>query len=65
MPPGLAGPCVEALSPRVVVSPFAADFVRDGTLDGQPVTLFPSDRAGRERCVDLLSGIEASELDEH
>eukprot|EP00969_Alexandrium_andersonii_P066608 2936608-Alexandrium_andersonii.AAC.1 len=58
MPTALAAPCVEALAPRVVLSPCAADLVRDGVLDGQPVTLFPADRAGRERCVNLLQALD-------
>eukprot|EP00969_Alexandrium_andersonii_P214174 9457832-Alexandrium_andersonii.AAC.1 len=50
----LVGPCVDTLSPRVVVSPFAGDWVREGTLDDHAVTIFPSDRAGRERCANFL-----------
>eukprot|EP00969_Alexandrium_andersonii_P056091 2472059-Alexandrium_andersonii.AAC.1 len=63
MPSMLAGSCIDALPPRVVVSPFAGDWVREGTLDDQAVATFPADRAGRERCASFLhaSGGDASE----
>eukprot|EP00969_Alexandrium_andersonii_P263855 11662359-Alexandrium_andersonii.AAC.1 len=42
------------LDPLAVVTPAGHEWLRSGAVDDQLVAVFPSDQAGRSRCVGYL-----------